>query len=302
MYTAGRAKGWRKMKKNLLILIVFFITSILFALNSEYFNNTKIDILYVDSIEGLRIRDTPGLTGNRIGVLYDRMVVKVVEIGDETVIDGIKSKWIKILLPIETIKNDKNIYGWVFGGYLTDKLEPFSTDNWSDDDLKRYLCRFPWITGRAYRKFESSGAYVMGLLESGAGGSGKYSVSIKNKTIKVRASYGDEDFQSEIKQDVFQIIDIKENALTLRLNDVEGELVPSFTNRYFLSCLTSGDIKITEFEEPSLKALMYSFTSDMIKEITGGKNYEILFNNLIKMGIPIEDSEYMKKYKQYWDK
>ena len=127
MYTAGRAKGWRKMKKNLLILIVFFITSILFALNSEYFNNTKIDILYVDSIEGLRIRDTPGLTGNRIGVLYDRMIVKVVEIGDE-------------------------------------------------------------------------------------------------------------DFQSEIKQDVFQIIDIKENALTLRLNDVEGELVPSFTNRYFLSC------------------------------------------------------------------
>ena len=127
MYTAGRAKGWRKMKKNLLILIVFFITSILFALNSEYFNNTKIDILYVDLIEGLRIRDTPGLTGNRIGVLYDRMVVKVVEIGDE-------------------------------------------------------------------------------------------------------------DFQSEIKQDVFQIIDIKENALTLRLNDVEGELVPSFTNRYFLSC------------------------------------------------------------------
>lgn len=48
---------------------------------------------------------------------------------------------------------------------------------------------------------------------------------------------GDEDFQSEIKQDVFQIIDIKENALTLRLNDVEGGLVPSFTNRYFLSCL-----------------------------------------------------------------
>ena len=48
---------------------------------------------------------------------------------------------------------------------------------------------------------------------------------------------GDEDFQSEIKQDVFQIIDIKENALTLRLNDVDGKLVPSFTNRYFLSCL-----------------------------------------------------------------
>ena len=50
--------------------------------------------------------------------------VKVVEIGDETVIDGIKSKWVKILLPIKTIKNNKNIYGWVFGGYLTDKLEP----------------------------------------------------------------------------------------------------------------------------------------------------------------------------------
>ena len=76
----------------------------------------------------------------------------------------------------------------------------------------------------------------MGLLESGAGGSGKYSVSIKNKTITVRASYGDEDFQSEIKLYVFQIIDIKENALTLRLNDVQGTSFPSFTNRYFLSC------------------------------------------------------------------
>ena len=32
------------------------------------------------------------------------MIIKVVEIGDETVIDGIKSKWVKILLPIETIK------------------------------------------------------------------------------------------------------------------------------------------------------------------------------------------------------
>ena len=31
---------------------------------------------------------------------------------------------LSLCLPIETIKNNRNIYGWVFGGYLTDKLEP----------------------------------------------------------------------------------------------------------------------------------------------------------------------------------
>jgi len=31
---------------------------------------------------------------------------------------------LSLCLPIEAIKNNKNIYGWVFGGYLTDKLEP----------------------------------------------------------------------------------------------------------------------------------------------------------------------------------
>ena len=123
--------------------------------------------------------------------------------GEETTIDGIKSNWVQILLPIETIKSNENVYGWIFGGYLTEKLEPFSIKKWTDYDLQRYLCRFPWVTGtRSYYQFDQYNSYKMGLLESGAGGYGKYIVSIKDKTITVKPSYGAEDYESEIKTEI----------------------------------------------------------------------------------------------------
>ena len=51
----------------------------------------------------ITIRDSASLYSKKIGTLFDRMVVKVVSIGNEAEIDGIKSNWVQILLPIETI-------------------------------------------------------------------------------------------------------------------------------------------------------------------------------------------------------
>lgn len=292
-----------KMKKYFILSVLIFCSNFLFSLDAKYFENNKnIDYLYVKSPEGLRIRNKPDLSGNKIGVLYDRMKVKIISVGKETTIDGIKSNWIKILLPVETAQAKENVYGYIFGGYMTDKLDPFSTKEWTDKDLQRYLCRFSWVTGiRSYYQFDADGSYKMGRLESGAGGYGKYTVSIKNKTITVKASYGDEDFESEVKTEIYKIIKIEEDKITLNIDNREFTLRSSLTHDYFYGLLARENFNPSSFELPSYNALMFSFSSDLIKNIDSKNFVKNSMHNLIKMGIYIEDEEYKKEYDLYWN-
>lgn len=292
-----------KMKNYFILSVLIFCSNFLFSLDAKYFENNKnIDYLYVKSPEGLRIRNKPDLSGNKIGVLYDRMKVKIISVGKETTIDGIKSNWIKILLPVETAQAKENVYGYIFGGYMTDKLDPFSTKEWTDKDLQRYLCRFSWVTGiRSYYQFDADGSYKMGRLESGAGGYGKYTVSIKNKTITVKASYGDEDFESEVKTEIYKIIKIEEDKITLNIDNREFTLRSSLTHDYFYGLLARENFNPSSFELPSYNALMFSFSSDLIKNIDSKNFVKNSMHNLIKMGIYIEDEEYKKEYNLYWN-
>ena len=291
------------MKNYFILSVLIFCSNFLFSLDAKYFENNKnIDYLYVKSPEGLRIRNKPDLSGNKIGVLYDRMKVKIISVGKETTIDGIKSNWIKILLPVETAQAKENVYGYIFGGYMTDKLDPFSTKEWTDKDLQRYLCRFSWVTGiRSYYQFDADGSYKMGRLESGAGGYGKYTVSIKNKTITVKASYGDEDFESEVKTEIYKIIKIEEDKITLNIDNREFTLRSSLTHDYFYGLLARENFNPSSFELPSYNALMFSFSSDLIKNIDSKNFVKNSMHNLIKMGIYIEDEEYKKEYNLYWN-
>ena len=75
------------MKKYFLLVFILVFYSSLFGLDNDYFKKNKnIDILYVNSPEGLRVRDNASLNSKKIETLYDRMVVKVISIGDEAVI------------------------------------------------------------------------------------------------------------------------------------------------------------------------------------------------------------------------
>lgn len=290
------------MKNKILIFILVLFTNALFGLDREYFSkNHTIDILYVNSPEGLRIRDSANLSAKKIGSLYDRMTVKVISIGKEVEIDGIKSNWIKILLPIETIRMKKNIYGWVFGGYLTDKLLPFSTENWSDADLQRYLSRFSWVShSRDYRSFSPEGKYFFGLLESGGGGSGNYSVSIENKTITLTVWYGDEEYEGPVVKEIRKIKDIKEDVLVLEIDGEDVELLPAFTNSNFWHAVFREDMTISSFDESAIQALRFSFVSNMINNLPKDNQKNILWNNLIKMGIKIDNPDFIKEYEKYW--
>jgi hypothetical protein len=74
------------------------------------------EALYVNSKEGLRVRDQPGLTGNQIFLLSDKEPVTLVERNETPVeIDGIIDFWCLI--------TNSDTTGWVFGGYLSNSLE-----------------------------------------------------------------------------------------------------------------------------------------------------------------------------------
>ena len=288
------------MKKIILAVMLGLITGSLFGESNDYFNKNKnIDILYVNATEGLRVRDSASLYSKKIGTLFDRMVVKVVSIGNEAEIDGIKSNWVQILLPIETINTGSNVYGWVFGGYLTENLFPFSTEKWSDADLQRYLSRFSWVSDNRYREFSPEGKYFFGLLESGMGGSGKYSVSIKNKTITLSVSYGDEEYKGPVEKEIYKILDIKEDSLLLEIKGSEVTLLPAFTNSNFWEKLARETMRFSSFDEPAMNALRFSFVTSMIKNLPI-KDTTVLWTNLIKMGIKLDNQEFIHEYNKTW--
>jgi hypothetical protein len=73
-------------------------------------------IMYVNSPEGLRVRNLPNVNGDRIGLLDYLTEVKIVKEDNDIVsIEGIEGKWVNIITPIE---------GWVFNGYLTNVKSP----------------------------------------------------------------------------------------------------------------------------------------------------------------------------------
>ena len=91
-----------------------------FADKSLFYENGKVlDTMYVNSEDGLKVRDLPSLKSNRICGLAHRLPVKVIALGKEETIDGITAPWIEILVPRYEWKSDDPEYGWVFGGYLS---------------------------------------------------------------------------------------------------------------------------------------------------------------------------------------
>ena len=91
----------------------------------------KPETLYVNAKEGLRVRNEPNLTGDRIYLLSHKEPVVVVEKSiDYAVIDGIINYWY-------LIQNEKT-YGWVFGGYLTKSLVEIEIEELKETIPGRY--------------------------------------------------------------------------------------------------------------------------------------------------------------------
>ena len=86
----------KKMKKTIIFILALLLIFPISAKSSRYFKNENlINTMYVNSLEGLKVRDTPTLSGKRICGLVNALPVKIIEIGNETEIDGIKDNWVK---------------------------------------------------------------------------------------------------------------------------------------------------------------------------------------------------------------
>ena len=123
-------------------MIFYAGLSLSFAEKSRFYENGKrLDTMYVDSKEGLRVRNTSSLKSEKLCSLPHRLPVKVVAIGREEKIDGITAPWVEILLPRYEWKNSEPEYGWVFGGYLKEKQPVFKKPS-TKEELKNYLTSF----------------------------------------------------------------------------------------------------------------------------------------------------------------
>jgi len=92
------------MKKMILAYVILLISV------SAIFAQEKI--MYVNSQEGLRVRNLPSTSGERIGVIKFLDEVRIIREDNNNInINGIDGKWVFI--------KGNNIEGWVFNGYLS---------------------------------------------------------------------------------------------------------------------------------------------------------------------------------------
>ena len=92
-------------------------------------------IKYVNAPEGLRVRKSPGINADRIGVLDNATKVIVIKEDEHDVtIDGINGKW--------TLVESEYIQGWVFGGFLSfEPADSYSSNN-TMADIQKYFVTY----------------------------------------------------------------------------------------------------------------------------------------------------------------
>jgi hypothetical protein len=87
--------------------------------------------MYVDSPDGLQVRNSPSINGEIIFLLQNKSRVEILRINNERVnINGILGNWVLI--------KTNEIQGWVFSGYLVHDIDNI-TDNWINCKNYRYI-------------------------------------------------------------------------------------------------------------------------------------------------------------------
>ena len=135
---------------------------------------------YVNSIEGLRIRNKPGTDGEKIGSLKNKEKIEVVsETSLIQTIDEINSKWVEI-------KTESNITGYVFGGFLEKDLETIDIIQSVEGDYKN---KAEWLTVNI--KYKGMQEFIVSVTVP-------FLFEPKTKNVKVKDIYTDELFYSSV--------------------------------------------------------------------------------------------------------
>lgn len=135
---------------------------------------------YVNSIEGLRIRNKPGTDGEKIGSLKNKEKIEVLsETSLMQTIDEIQSKWIEI-------KTENDITGYVFGGFLEKDLETIDIIQNVEGEYKD---KAEWLSVTI--KYKGMQEFIVTVAAP-------FLIEPKTETVKVNNIYKDELFYSSI--------------------------------------------------------------------------------------------------------
>ncbi|MCR5081050.1 MAG: SH3 domain-containing protein [Treponema sp.] len=322
-------KRWPNfIKSSVFVFVLLFALTAAFADKSRFYENGKvIDTMYVDSAEGLRVRDKPSLKSNRLCVLPHRLPVKVVAIGKEATIDGITAPWVEILIPCYEWKN-KNIqeFGWVFGGYLKKEQREFLTPK-NKEELTQYLessfWHLSWFCGGSalsyYGYFENGKIYAVetnGLRTN-------YSFNEMKYLTTFRAVSGDKYYTSgysfyspsnpytkdEIEQylfveGIYSFTNIDEESFSnygteWNREDLVWDFYPSKT---FFGVI-NGEVKFNPSEilyNKRIYAIIYgNNTMQRFQEV--GELTADFAKKCIEIGISAVDTAYYNTYRSYWN-
>ena len=87
--------------------------------------------------------------------------------------------------------------------------------------------------------------------------------------------------------------------MLLEIKGSEVTLLPAFSNSIFWRNVARETMRFSSFDEPAMNALRFSFVTSMIKNLPI-KDTDILWSNLIKMGVKLENQEFIHEYNKTW--
>lgn len=274
-----------KLKQFFICSLLIFASAFAFAEKSRFYEDGRlIDNMYVDATSGLRVRDKPDLSGNKICSLENAVIVKVVAIGKTECIDDKNDPWVEILIPAYMWKN-KNVpeYGWVYGGYLVSKRPASKIPLLKGKALEDLLVRVStWQTeGCQHFTFYKDGRYY--YIDDGiraVTSSGTFRV---NGTTVILNPGTEKEYSFSIKQ-------MEKNSFTVSNSDFvyEGKFNVCWTHWLDEECPQYEDEVFYFLEEYSCISL---------------SPYEDVYDTVIipRGFVNEEDEEYMKRYRAYWN-
>lgn len=292
------------MEKVIAIFTLLFALGVsAFADKSRFYENGKLlDVMYIQSEDGLRVRKNPDLKSEKRITLPYRLPVKIVAIGKEATIDGINSNWVEIFIP-RTFKIDTQ-FGWVFGGYLS-KEQPVYIPPKGRKAFKDFLqsCLFEQIDGAKYIYFSEKDGKLLFNLNSGFPGTSL----IIDADVTI---LDDRSFKIESKNnsyvtwaDLSYIITISDftatncvfSAVEFYGSDMQLHKIEPLKMRYEVGEAVMGDFHVFDMKN----ALDYVSWDSNIRKY--GLPCVDLDNETTKHYMELYAESFMKQYRDYWD-